>query len=303
MFKDGRILSFVAEEKHDGMDVGAFLRQNGVSKRLITKLKRCENGITLNGVHIRTIDIVRCGDTVSLLLSDERRLEANSGIKVPVAYEDDDVVVFDKPVNMPVHPSIKHQGDTLGNCFAAMFPTLTFRPINRLDKDTSGLCAVAKNAHAANILGGGISKIYFAVTQGNPIPQYVGDSLVKWYENSSGRYTIDAPIGRAGESIIRREIRADGQRAVTNYTIIKENGNHALVRVSLETGRTHQIRVHFSSVGHPLAGDDFYGGSLEFCKVQALHCGEMIFSAPSDGSTVKVTSSVREDMKMFFDKR
>lgn len=300
---NGHTLDFEVCGDFDGKSCGDFLRSKGVSRRLVTKLKRVSMGITRRGELVRTIDMVRTGDVISLRLEDESLLEPNGSLVVPVAYEDDDVVVFDKPAGMPVHPSIKHQGDTLGNCFAAMFPTLTFRPINRLDKDTSGLCAVAKNAHAANILGGGISKIYFAVTQGNPIPQYVGDSLVKWYENSSGRYTIDAPIGRAGESIIRREIRADGQRAVTNYTIIKENGNHALVRVSLETGRTHQIRVHFSSVGHPLAGDDFYGGSLEFCKVQALHCGEMIFSAPSDGSTVKVTSSVREDMKMFFDKR
>lgn len=281
MFKDGRRILFTAEEKHDGIDVGAFLRNNGVSKRLITKLKRCENGIMLNGEHTRTVDTVRAGDTVSLLLSDERRLEANSGIKVPVAYEDDDVVVFDKPVNMPVHPSVKHQGDTLGNCFAAMYPELTFRPVNRLDRDTSGLCAVAKNAHAANLLQGTLEKVYYAVVCGD-VPQ-------------DGR--IDAPIGRVGDSIIKREVRPDGQRAVTDYTIIKKNGKYTLLRIKLQTGRTHQIRVHFSYIGYPLAGDDFYGGSDEDIKCQALHCGELSFASPVTKEQVTVKAPIRKDME------
>lgn len=284
MFKEneGRLVVFEAEEKDNGVDVGTLLRSRGVSKRLITRLKRCEKGIMLNGKHIRTIDRVAVGDKVSLLLADERRLEANGEIKVPVVYEDEDVVVFDKPVDMPVHPSIKHQGDTLGNCFSAMYPDLTFRPVNRLDKDTSGLCAVAKNAHAANLLQGTLKKVYYAIVSGNI--------------EENGR--IDAPIGRAGESIIRREVRPDGQQAITDYTIIKGNGRYTLLRVILHTGRTHQIRVHFSHIGHPLAGDDFYGGSLEDIAHQALHCGELEFISPVTKEKVSVSSQIREDMKL-----
>lgn len=287
-------ISFTADESCEGMTCGDFLRKCGVSRRLVTKLKRVPMGITRNGELLRTIDIVHCGDTAVLKTVDESLLEPNTGLTVPVAYEDENIVVFSKPAGMPVHPSIKHQGDTLGNCFAAMYPQLTFRPVNRLDKDTSGLCAVAKNSHAANFYSGRIEKIYFAVTEGTPIPENVDG--VEWCEVGDGQYRIDAPIGRAGESIIRREVRADGQRAVTNYTIINSDGFHSLVRVSLETGRTHQIRVHFSAVGHPLAGDDFYGGSLEHCGVQALHCGEMSFPL-YDGRQIVVRCPLREDME------
>ncbi len=281
-----------------GITCGDFLRQCGVSRRLVTKLKRVPMGITRNGELLRTVDIVNSGDIVVLKNVDESLLEPNTELAVPVAYEDESLVIFNKPAGMPVHPSIKHQGDTLGNCFSAMYPQLTFRPINRLDKDTSGLCAVAKNAHAANVYGGKINKVYFAVTEGKPVPSGCREEI-DWTETSEGCYRIDAPIGRAGESIIRREVRSDGQRAVTGYTIIKSSAFHSLVRVVLETGRTHQIRVHFSSVGHPLAGDDFYGGSLEYCKAQALHCGEMSFPSP-DGRIIEVSCPLREDMAALF---
>lgn len=279
----------------DGKTCGDFLRYSGVSRRLAVKLKQVPDGITLNGKHVRTVDIIRAGDVVSIKNTDDSLLEPNSGLFVPVVYEDEGVIVFDKPAGMPVHPSHKHRGDTLGNCFAAMFPNLTFRPINRLDKDTSGLCAVAKSAYAANALAGNISKSYAAVTEGVPIPMALENPLIKWYETPSG-YRIEAPIGRAADSVINREIRADGQSAVTNYTIKKENGKLALLHIALETGRTHQIRVHFSSLGYPLAGDDLYGGSLDLCKRQALHCREMRFVSPFGGE-VLLTSDLPNELK------
>ncbi|MBQ8786597.1 MAG: RluA family pseudouridine synthase [Oscillospiraceae bacterium] len=287
-------IEFIADGSCNGMNCGDFLRRCGVSRRLITKLKRVPMGLTRNGELIRTIDIVHTGDVVTLKNVDESLLEPNELLSVPIAYEDENLIIFNKPSGMPVHPSIKHQGDTLGNCFSAMYPQLTFRPINRLDKDTSGLCAVAKNAHSANFYGGKIDKVYYAVTEGKPIPDRKFNGI-EWTDTDSC-YRINAPIGRAGESIIRREVRSDGQYAVTNYTIIKGTDEHSLVRVSLETGRTHQIRVHFSSVGHPLAGDDFYGGSLEHCKVQALHCGEMHFPSLKGGEMIKVSCPLRRDM-------
>lgn len=276
------------------MTCGDFLRYSGVSRRLTAKLKRVPDGITLNGGHVRTVDIIHAEDMVSIKNIDESLLEPNSVLTVPIVYEDEGVIVFDKPAGMPVHPSHKHREDTLGNCFAAMFPALTFRPINRLDKDTSGLCAAAKSAYAANVLTGNISKVYTAVTEGVPIPKPVENPLIKWYETEEG-YKIEAPIGRAADSVINREVREDGQRAVTNYTIEKENGRLALLRISLETGRTHQIRVHFSSLGYPLAGDDLYGSSLDFCKRQALHCCEMRFVSPFGGD-VFLTSELPDDM-------
>ncbi|MDE7288918.1 MAG: hypothetical protein K2N71_05355, partial [Oscillospiraceae bacterium] len=170
----------------DGKSCGDFLRYSGVSRRLSAKLKRVPNGITLNGNHVRTVDVIHAGDVVSIKNIDVSLLEPNGILNVPIAYEDEGVIVFDKPAGMPVHPSHKHQGDTLGNCFAAMFPDLTFRPLNRLDKDTSGLCAIAKSAYAANVLTGNISKIYAAVTEGIPIPKPVGNPLIKWCETTEG---------------------------------------------------------------------------------------------------------------------
>ena len=262
-------------------NAGAFLKNRGVSRRLITRLKRQDTGICRNGVSIRTVDRLNEGDVITIHMEDSRSLEGNSMLTVPVVYEDEDVIVFDKPVNMPVHPSIKHQGDTLGNFFSAIHPGLTFRPINRLDRDTSGLCTVAKNAYSANLLQSSIDKVYYAAVCG-----VLADG---------GR--IDAPIGRESESIITRQVRSDGQEAITDYTIIKTNAKYTLVRVKLLTGRTHQIRVHFAHIGHPLAGDNLYGGDTSDISVQALHCGEISFIHPVTGENIILKSDIRKDIQ------
>lgn len=293
-------IDLTAEISDEGKTCGDLLRSRGVSRRLTARLKRVSGGITRNGCPVRTVDLVRAGDVISLKAEDERLTEPNGELSAPIVYEDGDVIVFNKPAGMPVHPSAGHRGDTLGNFFASLYPALTFRPINRLDKDTSGLCAAAKNPYAASLLNGNISKVYFAVTEGTPVPpasdKPVGNPLIRWYKSPVGEFVIDAPIGRAEASVVRRTVRADGRRAVTRYTILKENGGRCLVRVVIETGRTHQIRVHFSSVGHPLAGDDFYGGGLGFCQRQALHCGEMRFLRPSDGKPIELSCEIGEDM-------
>lgn len=279
-------IKFTVTAEDDGKSVGEFLRKCGTSRRLVTKLKRISGGITLNGVHARTIDVVREGDVAAIEMQSGEPLDTNSELFAPIIYEDNDVVVYDKPVDMPVHPSHRHRFDTLGNLFAAQHGDMTFRPINRLDKDTSGLCAVAKNAFSAARLSGGIEKTYFAVVCGRL--------------TGSGR--IDAPIGRCDGSVITREVRPDGQRAVTNYTVIDGNDKYTLVRIKLETGRTHQIRVHFAHIGHPLAGDDMYGGDASDITHQALHCGELEFTLPVSGEKIRLSSPLREDMLGLFKK-
>ncbi len=262
-----------------------FLRgREGVSRRLLTALKRREGGITCNGKPARTVDTVRRGDVIVLTLEDDKQLEANPSLSVPIAYESGDIIVFDKPSGMPVHPSIKHQGDTLGNFFAALYPDLTFRPVNRLDRDTSGLCIVAKNAHAANLLQGKCRKVYYAAVHGTT--DEIG--------------TIDAPIARQQESIILRCVRADGQPSVTHYKRLKHNRKYSLAEVRLETGRTHQIRVHFAHIGHSLAGDDMYGGSRDDISRQALHCGSLNFTEPLTNKTITVNSPLPDDMAELF---
>ena len=276
-----RIIDFTVDKSFDGKTVFHVLKHNGVSRRLSAKLKRIEDGITKNGVHAKTVDKVHEGDIISIALYDENTLQKAIDLSVPVIFEDDDIVVFDKPPFMPVHPSHKHQSDTLGNFFAVHCQGLTFRPINRLDRDTSGLCVVAKNRFSAMHLQKSIDKTYFAITQG---------------KITTGG-TINKPISRMGDSIIKRCVCENGQRAVTHYEVLSYNDNFSLLKIKLETGRTHQIRVHFSSEGFPLCGDDMYGGSLDLIKRQALHCGEVFFTHPITKKEMYLKSEVPEDMK------
>ena len=150
---------------------------------------------------IRSIDTVHKGDIIVLRIDDNKFLEPDGSLEIKTAYEDENVIIFDKPSGVPVHPSLKHHNDTLGNYFAYLFPELTFRPVHRLDNYTSGLCIVAKDALSANILQGNFKKLYYAVVHG--ITDEYG--------------TIDAPIARQENSIILRCVRDDGQRAVTHY--------------------------------------------------------------------------------------
>lgn len=274
-------IKFTVPHECEGKTVGEFLRECGASRRLVTRLKRVPMGITLNGIHTRTIDIVHSGDIAAMLIESGESLDKNSELSAPIIYEDNDLIVYDKPVNMPVHPSHRHRNDTLGNLFSAQHSGLTFRPINRLDKDTSGLCVIAKNSFAAARLSGNIEKTYYAVICG------------KLTQDG----TIDAPIGRCGDSVITRKVRPDGQRAVTHYTILEANEKYTLVKIKLETGRTHQIRVHFSHIGYPLAGDDLYGGDTSDITHQALHCGELEFISPVSGELLKLYSPIRKDME------
>ena len=266
--------------------VGDYLRGRcGVSARLLKKLKHREGGLTCNGGFIRSIDPVRKGDIIVLDIGEESKAVPNPALRADIAYEDENIIVFDKPADMPVHQSARHRDDTLANYFAHLYPELTFRSVNRLDKDTSGLCVIAKDAHTANLMQGRCGKVYYACVHGTP--------------EISG--TIDAPIARERESIITRCVREDGQRSFTHYRRIASNGRYSLMEIRLETGRTHQIRVHFAHIGHPLAGDDLYGGSLDDIGRQALHCGQITFTHPFTGEEVTVTSELPEDMSALID--
>lgn len=276
---DSNVLSYTYTGSDDIL-LKDYLKSVGVSKNLLTKLKRQRLGITRNGILIRSIDTVHTGDTIVLSLQDTSFLEPNPNLYVPIAYQDDDVVVFDKPYNMPIHPSIKHQGDTLGNYYSYLYPNTTFRAVIRLDRNTSGLCLVAKNQHSASVLQKNVKKVYYAIVLG--LVDDIG--------------TIDAPIKREEQSIIKRTVSEDGQPSITHYRRLAYNGKYSLVEVTLETGRTHQIRVHFSYIGHALAGDDLYGGTTEDINRQALHCGKLTFNSVQNGSVIEVNSKLPKDM-------
>lgn len=274
-----RDVVLTVRSENDGESLESFLRKNGFSRRLIIKLKS-SGGITRGGEIIRTVDKVRVNDEIRVRIEDSGATLPNPDVKAKIAFENEDIVVFDKPPNLAVHPSIVHYGDTLGNLFAALYPESTFRPIHRLDKDTSGLCACAKNQLAACALRGTIHKTYFAVVSGE-ITQ-------------SGE--IDAPIGRAEDSIIKRMVRPDGQSALTLYKPLLQANGRTLLEITLKTGRTHQIRVHFSYIGHPLCGDDFYGGDRSEIKRQALHCGKMKLKLPVSEENITIESPLPQDI-------
>lgn len=272
-------------QEDSGISVEKFLRKNGISRRLTIALKRTPMGMTRDGVLCRTIDKVNTGDIITLKIpingGGEYTLPPNFDLKAEKAYEDEDIIVYNKPAGMAVHESSLHRGDTLANVFAAEFPGRPFRAVNRLDRDTSGLCLAAKNRHSANISTDRIHKTYYGVCMG------IIDRPMR----------IEAPIARENASMMKRTVREDGKWAATNIKpvrIIPEK-DLTLLEIELETGRTHQIRVHLSHIGHPLAGDVLYGGSTEYIGRQALHCGKMVFTHPVSGAETSVSSYIPFD--------
>lgn len=274
-----RKMTFSVTENENGMTALDFLRAHGFSRRMVTKLKQT-GGLTRGGEILRSVDGVSAGDTVCVSMEDSADIMPNGSISASAVYEDEDIVVFDKPPFLPVHQSVRHYGDTLANLFAALYPGLPFRPINRLDRNTSGLCVCAKNRFAAASAADTVSKVYYAVADGDI--------------RQAG--TIDLPIDRENDSIIRRCVSPSGKRAVTHYEPIRHACGRTLLRIILETGRTHQIRVHFSYIGYPLCGDDMYGGDCTAINRQALHCGEVSFLQPYTGERITVRSELPEDI-------
>ena len=264
----------------------ALLKKRGFSRRLIVAMKRTEGGITRNGNLCRTVDRVYAGDKILLKIpaGGENPIAPNFELNVPEVYEDSDLIIYNKPAGMAVHRSHGHYDDTLENVFAAHFPQTPFRAVNRLDKDTSGLCIAAKNKLGADMTV--TEKVYCAVCEG-----IIAEPL-----------RIDMPIGRSDGSVIKREVRPDGKSAVTVVTPLRCMDNCTLLEIRLETGRTHQIRVHLSHIGHPLAGDELYGGSMALITRQALHCRKMSFVHPVSGEPVTVMADMPDDMTEIFNK-
>lgn len=273
-----RTIEYAVSAGENGTTAEHFLRHRGYSARMLAKLRRT-GGLTRCGEILRTVDTLREGDTISVVIPEEgESLVPNPQLIAPITYEDEDIVVFDKPFGMPVHPSIEHYCDTLGNLFAALYPDRAFRPLNRLDKDTSGLCVCAKNAYAAAAVQSTLRKTYFGIICG---------------ELREGR-TICKPIAREQGSIIRRCADPSGKPAVTIAEPVLTANGHTLIRFTLLTGRTHQIRVHVSSEGMPLCGDAMYGGDCTQIARQALHCGEVSFAGARGEVTVR--SPLPQDM-------
>lgn len=282
-----RKLQYAIPNEYSSKRVLDFLKHLGFSHRLITKLKQTPDGILLNGEHIRTIDPMSEGDVLEINLPTDKKESISIPVEMPldIIYEDDDILVLNKPAMLAVHESHNHLGDTLSNAVAFHLkkegkPSV-FRAVGRLDKGTSGLMVCALNRYAASRLSGKIKKQYLAIATGI-------------YE---GEGTIDAPIYRPDPILTVRTVDERGERAITHWKALKNDGKNTLLRVKLETGRTHQIRVHFASLGTPLVGDTMYGTPDERICHQALHCCECRFIHPVKNEEMHFFCDMPDDMK------
>lgn len=280
-------LTFAVPPEWDGRRTQDFLRQGcGLSWRMVVRLRHPPGKITVGGVLRRTIDPVHAGETVVLTLPEDTLRIPPAALPLAVVYEDDALLVADKPPYLAVHPSAGRPEPTLANAavahYAAQGVTCSFRPVNRLDRNTSGLLLAAKNAHVAYALTRKPEKEYLAVVCGA----------------LSGTGTVDQPIRLREGSFIAREVGEGGKASVTHYAALSTDGERTLVRLWLETGRTHQIRVHMAWLGHPLAGDDLYGGETGEIDRQALHCARMRFCHPLTGEPLDLRAPLPEDMRV-----
>lgn len=263
-----------------------------MSDRLILKLKNSKQ-IYLNGKSVYVTAALNLNDIVYIDLEFE---EDNSNI-VPIKmdlniiYEDDYYIVIDKPAGIPVHPSASHYDNTLSNGLKYYFDTISLhkkiRPVNRLDKDTSGIVIFAKSEYIQECLikqmkSGDFKKEYIAILDG-----ILDENIGK----------IDAPISRKSDSIIEREISSLGDNAITHFEVISHFSNFTLVSFKLETGRTHQIRVHSKYISHPILGDTLYGKPSELIDRQALHACRVEFIHPILKEPVSYTSSLPKDIQ------
>ncbi len=290
-------MDIIVDGELSGMTVREYLTKNrGFSSRMIKKLKFSDGGILVNGDFVTVRYILREGDVLSLATEDKPEdvspYTLPAEMEIGIIYEDEYVTAVNKPAGMPSHPSHGHRLDTVSNALAYIYKdrNYVFRPVNRLDRDTSG-CMLTSNTRDASY------KMYRAMTEGKIKKTYVAvaDGVP---ESETG--VIDRPIGRSPTSIITRRIteRDDpaGKEAVTEYRVLAENGEKSFFLLRPLTGRTHQIRVHLASVGAPVTGDDMYGKSSELIKRQALHCAVTEFPHPSDGRLITVAAPLPDDM-------
>ena len=274
-------LCYTVPPAFDGDTMQNFLRRDcGLSWRMVVKLKRVERGITLDGVPVRTIDRIKAGQTVRLRMPEDTvRIDAVD-MPLAVVWEDDNLLVVNKPPYLAVHPSAGLPDPTLANAVVGYYRRRgeehSFRPVNRLDRNTSGLLLVGKNAHATYALAGKVHKEYLALVLGN----------------LQGAGCIDQPIRVKDGCCITREVGEGGKPSITHYEALASNGSVTLVRLWLETGRTHQIRVHMAYLGHPVAGDPVYGGRHRAPEPegQCLHAREIGFVHPITGEQLSFTS-------------
>jgi len=277
-----------------GIKVDTLLRKRlGLSGTVVRRVKWLEDGILVDGRRVNTRFCPEAGQVLSVRLSDPQR--SSSVVPAPgpldIVYEDEDVIVLNKAPGVSVHPGPGHFDDTLGNFLVEYYEKTEqeadFHPVHRLDRGTSGLIAAAKHPHAQEALKNQLhterfKRVYLAVCQGVPDPP-------------AG--AVDAPLGPKPGSLMEQMVRPDGKRARTHYETLEVRNGRALLRLELDTGRTHQIRVHMAHIGCPLTGDFLYGTEdRALIPRPALHSAELSFRHPLTGKALEFQSPLPEDM-------
>ncbi len=287
-----RTVTYQISEQEEGLTVLEYLRRNGFSRHILSAMKTDKDAILLNGLHAGGRTLLREGDLLRIHVP-----ETESGenivpvpIRLSILYEDQDMLVVNKPADMPVHPSYGNYENTLANGVSAYFQAkginCPFRCINRLDRDTSGALILAKNALSASILSSQmknrlIRRTYLAVVKGI----------------APEKGTISAPISRVSSSVIMRQVDfAEGDPAVTHFERLAVSHDHSLLEIHLETGRTHQIRVHMGYLGYPLPADYLYCPDYSRFSRQPLHSFQLVFSRPVTGGSLCITAPVPADI-------
>ena len=292
-----RTLIYTADNSIVSMPVSRFLKQKGFSSQNLVQLKKDPSAVLANGIPCFMNHILQPGDTLTLHIRENHSSEKIPPVNLPlnIVYEDADLMVVNKPAGMPIHPSLNNYRNSLANALMWYYEQqnkpFIFRCTNRLDRDTSGLTVVAKHMVSSNILSSmtarhQIEREYLAIVRGHVTP----------FEG-----TINSPIGRTGSSLIERKIDFEnGEHAITHYHTVFEKNGLSLVSLILETGRTHQIRVHMKHLGFPLIGDYLYNPDMELIDRQALHSHCLRFLHPITGRQMTFTADLPEDMARLF---
>ena len=287
-----RIFHYQITENEQGTTVLDFLRKKGFSRHILSSMKADKEALTRNGQRIGGREQLLAGDHFRVRLLETVDSDGIVPVSMPLSilYEDEDILVINKPADMPVHPSIGNYTNTLANGVAAYLDAKDehspFRCINRLDRDTSGALILAKNAFSAAVLSTQmrnrqIRRTYLAVVEGITPPNG----------------TIFAPISRVDDSVIERHVDfLRGEPAVTHYERLEVKNEHSLLEIHLETGRTHQIRVHMGYIGHPLPADYLYQPVYDCFKRQPLHSLQLEFRHPVTDKPMCLLAPVSEDM-------
>ena len=289
-----RTLVYTITAEDAGIRTWQFLRRKGFSHQNLTDLRKYPEGVTADGQLLRMKDYIKEGQTVIIEIHETESSPNIVPVCLPIdiIYEDEDIIAVNKPAGMPLHPSRGNYLNSLANGLAWYYreqgKPFVFRCSNRLDRDTSGVTVVAKHMVSGNMLGAMVAerlvtREYLAIVKGRLSPP---------------EGTIDAPLSREDGPTIRRFVDPEhGERAVTHYRTLQYASGHTLVSLRLETGRTHQIRVHMKYIGYPLIGDYLYNPDMEYISRQALHSYRMSFNHPITGEPMCFSAPLPEDMK------